>query len=66
MFKLYAKLQLIIVKRNRVIIKYIRGIGNQNMAYIFQSNYNYTTKIRQLCSRVIFVHIVLISCNFVK
>ena len=27
---LYAELQLIIVKRNRVIIKYIRGIGNPN------------------------------------
>ena len=35
------------------------------MAHNLQSNYNYTTKIRQLCSGVIFVHIVLISCNFV-
>ena len=35
------------------------------MAYNFQSNYNYTTKIRQLCSGVIFVHKVLISCIFV-
>ena len=35
------------------------------MAYNFQSNYNYTTKIRQICSGIIFVHIVLISCNFV-
>ena len=32
------------------------------MAYNFQSNY--TKKIRQICSRVIFVHIVLLSCNF--
>ena len=31
----------------------------------FQSNYNYTTKIRQVCSRVIFVHEVLISCTFI-
>ena len=35
------------------------------MAYNFQSNYSHTTKIRQVCSRVICVHIVLISCNFV-
>ena len=33
------------------------------MAYKFQSNYTYTTKIRQICSGVIFVHIVLISCS---
>ena len=35
------------------------------MAYNFQSNYNYAMTLRQICSGVIFVHIVLISCNFV-
>ena len=35
------------------------------MASNFQLNYNYTTRIRQICSGVKFVHIVLISCNFV-
>ena len=35
------------------------------MAYNFQSNYNYSRKIIQVCSGVIFMHIVLISCNFV-
>ena len=36
------------------------------MAYNFESNYNYTTKIWQVCSGVIFVQIVWISCNFVR
>ena len=35
------------------------------MVYNFQSNYNYTTRSGQICSGVIFVQIVLISCNFV-
>ena len=33
--------------------------------YNFQSNYNYTKKIGKICSGVIFVHIVLVSCSFV-
>ena len=32
-FKLYAELQLIIVKRNRVIIKYKRDNGNPNITF---------------------------------
>ena len=35
------------------------------MVYNFQCNDNYTVKIRQICSGVIFVHIVLISCNII-
>ena len=35
------------------------------MVYNLQSDYNYTTKIKQLCLSVIFVHIGLVSCNFV-
>ena len=31
--RIFAELQLIIVKRNRVIIKYIRGIGNPNITF---------------------------------
>ena len=33
------------------------------MTYNFQSNYNYTTKIRQICSEVILVHLVIISLD---
>ena len=35
------------------------------MAYNFQSNYNYTTRMRQICWGDIFVHIILISFNFI-
>ena len=33
-------------------------------AYNFQLNYNYTTKIRQICSGVIFVHIDSLIVNW--
>ena len=39
--KLYAKLQLIIVKRDRVVIQYIRGIGNPNITF---HNFVYCTE----------------------
>ena len=43
--------------------------GNMNYVYLenasyCQSNDSYTKEIRQICSGVIFVYIVLISCNF--
>ena len=31
----------------------------------FQLNYNYTTKIKQMCSGEILVRIFIISCDFV-
>ena len=36
------------------------------MAYNFQLKYNYTTKIRQICSGAIFVNIVSISYYFIR